>query len=129
MDEQERVTKEVGDSGTVTRREVVRDTSTISPAIMAQRVVYFIFGLIISLLAIRMLLLLLAANQSNAFVAFIYQLSSVFAAPFYGIFGYEPQYGSFVFEISTLVAIAVYALLGWGLASLFTIGSSKREVV
>lgn len=129
MDEQERVTKETGGDGTVTRREIVRDTSSPSIGTVAARIVYFIFGFIITLLAIRMLLLLMAANQGNPFVDFIYGLSGVFAAPFYGIFNYEPQYGSFIFEISTLVAIIVYALVGWGLASLFTLGTKDRDLV
>lgn len=127
MDEQEKITKETDGEGTVTRREVVRDTSAPTIGTVAARIVYLIFGFIITVLAIRMLLLLLAANQGNQFVDFVYGFSGVFAAPFYGIFSYEPQYGSFVFEVSTLVAIIVYALVGWGLASILTLGTKNRD--
>lgn len=127
MDKQERVTREMVGGDTVTHREVVHDVSTPPSAIVAQRVVYFVFGFIITILALRMLLLLLAANQGNSFVDFVYGLSNVFAAPFYGIFNYEPAYGNFVFEVSSLVAIAVYALLGWGIARLLTLGSNHPE--
>lgn len=117
--------EQVGDTNI--KRQTVAETATVSTGVMVQRAVYFIVGFIITLLALRIILLLLAANQGNAFVDFVYALSGVFAAPFYGIFNYEPAYGSFVFEISSVVAIAVYALLGWGIARLFTIGSSHPE--
>ncbi len=92
--------------------------------VVARRIVQYITGFIITLLALRLLLLLLGANETNAFVNFIYNLSGFFAAPFYGIFSYQPVYGSSVFEVSTLVAIIIYALIGWGIAKLFTLGSN-----
>lgn len=93
---------------------------------LAVRIVSFIVGFIVTLLALRILLLLLAANQGNAFVDFVYGLSGVFAVPFYGIFDYEPVYGESVFEISSVVAILVYALIGWGIAKLLTINSQRQ---
>lgn len=108
--------------------EVTEVRNTTPPvSITLQRLVYFIFGVIITLLALRIFLLLLSANPSNGFVDFVYQLSSVFAAPFYGILSYEPQYGSFIFEISSVVAILVYALVGWGIARLLTLGTDHPE--
>lgn len=112
----------------VRQTEVTEVRDSAPPAtITLQRLVYFIFGAIITVLGIRLLLLLLAANPGNAFVDFIYQFSGIFAAPFYGIFSYEPQYGSFIFEISTVVAILVYALVGWGIARLVTLGTDHPE--
>lgn len=95
--------------------------------IILQRVVWFIAGVIIALLALRVVLLLLAANRDAGFVDFIYGLSSFFASPFYGIFNYEPAYGQSVFELSSIVAIVVYALVAWGLAKLFTLTKSHPE--
>lgn len=118
--------EQVGDTNI--KRQVVDNSATVSTAVMIQRAVWFIVGFIITLLALRILLLLLAANQGNAFVDFIYTLSGVFAAPFYGIFNYQPEYGSFVFEISSVVAILIYALVGWGIAKLLTLGSTDRDV-
>jgi hypothetical protein len=131
MDREERTTevRETSDNaGGEVRRETVRSSSAVSSAVIARRVVYYITGFIVILLLIRMVLLLLAANQGNAFVDFIYGLSGVFAMPFYGIFSYTPAYGSSVFETSTVVAILVYGLVGWGIGKLFTIGSSRRDV-
>lgn len=107
----------------------VREPVGVSPAVVAARAIYFIFGVIEAFIVLRMVLLLLAANQSNAFVDFIYSISSIFVAPFFGIFGYTPTYGASVFEISSLVAIIVYALVCWGLVTLVTIGSRDRTEV
>lgn len=112
--------------GVTRQRTVARDT--VPTGVVAKRVVYYITGIIIALLAIRIILLLLAANQGNAFVDFIYALSGIFAAPFFGIFSYTPAYGSSVFEVSSVVAIIIYALIGWAIAKLFTLGSSRETV-
>lgn len=111
----------------VKRETVSRRTST-SGAVIFRRVVWYITGFIIALLLLRLLLLMLAANDSAAFVSFVYSLSSIFAAPFFGIFNYQPTYGQFTFEVSTVVAIIVYALIGWGIAKLATLGRSQGEV-
>ncbi len=108
-------------------RQTVDSRTSVPAAVLAKRVVYYVTGFIVILLLLRMLLLLLAANQGNAFVDFIYAISGFFAAPFYGIFSYTPAYGSSVFELSSLVAILVYALAGWGIAKLLTLGSTRRD--
>jgi hypothetical protein len=73
------------------------------------------------LLAFRFVLVLLGANPGSGFVDFIYTVSRPFAAPFFGIFGYQLDYGHSRVELSTLVAIAVYALVAYGIARLLTI--------
>jgi len=83
----------------------------------AKQILYFIFGAIEALLAIRFVLLALAANETSGFVRFIYGLSRPFVLPFQGIFG-EPALGASVFEWSALVGIVVYALIAYGLARL-----------
>ena len=104
----------------VERSEVVDGTST------AARIVWFITGVLLTLLAFRFLLVLLGANPSNGFANFIYTISHPFAAPFFGLFGYNLHYGISRAEISTLVAIAVYALVGFGIAKLLTIRRPRR---
>ena len=111
----------------VTDRRVVREDGA-SRSVVAERVVWYVTGVIIALLALRLILQLLGANQGNAFVDLVYGLSGVFAAPFFGMFSYEPSYGVSFFEVSTLVAILIYALLGWGVARLFTLGSRRKTV-
>ncbi|MBP7760370.1 hypothetical protein KA093_01080 [Candidatus Saccharibacteria bacterium] len=114
--------------GTTVQRQTVAERSSVPMTVVASRVVWYIVGFIVVLLALRMVLLLLSAQQGNAFVDFIYSFSAVFAAPFFGVFSYTPSYSGFTFEVSTLVAILVYVLVGWGLAKLLTIGSANPRV-
>lgn len=117
----------VTDNGERVQREVVHQTGRAAGSTVAQRVVYYIGGFVVALLALRLLLLLLAANQGNAFVDFVYSLSGLFVAPFQGIFG-TPTYGNSVFDISTIVAIIVYSLLTVGVAKLFTLTRPGNDV-
>ena len=131
--DQEKQTTEVQDTNekvgntNVSRQTVARKTAVPSN-LLGQRVVYYIGGVIVVLLALRVVLLLLGANQGNGFVDFIYGLSGFFAVPFYGIFSYQPTYGVSTLEVSSLVAIVIYALLTWGVAKLFTLGSTHEDV-
>lgn len=81
------------------------------------RVVYFVLGVLEVILLLRLIFRLLGANESSAFVMFLYNLSHIFVAPFNGIFN-DQALGRSVFEISTLVAMIVYALIAWGIVSL-----------
>lgn len=117
--------EQVGD--THVTRQSVASTTEVPGSVMGKRVVYYIGGAIISLLALRFVLALLGAAEGNGFVDFVYGLSAVFVSPFFGIFG-EPTYGASQLESSTLVAIIVYALLTVGVGKLFTLGSRREEV-
>ena len=128
--DQERQTTEVRETNvqegaTNVQRRTVAQTTQADGRVVASRVVWYIVGFIIVLLVLRLVLLLLGANDNNAFVGFVYALSGVFAWPFYGIFSYQPAYGQSVLEVSSLVAIAVYALIGWGISKLFTLNSAR----
>ena len=79
----------------------------------AKQIVWFIIGLIIAVIALRFVLLALGANQGNGFVNFIYGVGGISVLPFQGIFGSEPTYGRSYFETASLIAMAVYLLLGW----------------
>ncbi len=131
MDDQEEVTEvrttkeQVGN--TKVQKQSVARASSVPTTILLQRIVYFIVGVIVTFLLLRVVLLLLAANQGNAFVDFVYAVGGMFAAPFYGIFSYQPSYGTSTFEISSVVAIFVYLLVGWGIAKLLTIGSNQSD--
>jgi hypothetical protein len=81
----------------------------------AKQVIYFIFGVIEALLALRFVLLALGASEASPFVRLLYGLSRPFVLPFQGIFG-EPTLGASVIEWSSLVGIVVYALIAYGLA-------------
>lgn len=81
------------------------------------RVVWFVFGVIEVLIAIRFVLELLGANAAAGFVQFIYGLSGLFMAPFNAILGTARVSGA-TFEWSALLAIVVYALIAWGIVAL-----------
>lgn len=97
------------------RRRAVRDPNYTLARIA--RVIYFIFAVIESLIAIRAVLRLLGANRRNAFASFIFDATGPFVAPFRGLFD-EPAIGNQVLEWSSLVAILVYALLAYTLIRL-----------
>lgn len=105
-------TRESGDENVVAGR--THDTTL-------ERIIYYIMGLISTVLAIRFVLSLLGANTANSFANFIYSVSYPLVAPFFGLFGYKVQYGVARFEIETLVAIAVYAAVGYGIVQLIRI--------
>lgn len=94
--------------------------------VVLSRLVMYGFGVIEVLIAIRFVLKLLGANSRAAFVQLVYGLSDVFMAPFIAIFKTQRVEGS-VFELSALVAIAVYALVAWGIVALIRVVSPRVE--
>ena len=122
-------TVDVVDANDVDQRDTVRTTAVSADGrVVARRVIWYIAGVIITLLALRVILFMLGANRESGFVDFIYNISAVFAAPFSGIFP-APTYGQFFFDTASLVAIVVYALVAWGLAKLFTLNAPRTDVV
>jgi len=101
----------------------------VASSTLAARVIWYIAGVLLVLLAFRFVLALLGANPSNGFANFIYTVSHPFVAPFFSLFGYNLRYGVSRFEIYTLVAMAVYAVIAWGLARLVTIGRPHQHTV
>jgi hypothetical protein len=95
----------------------------------APGVIYVIFGILEALLAFRLVFKLLGANPNSGFVAFIYGLTQPLVAPFYGIFPQATTTGvttTATFEPATLIAMLVYALIGWGLTVLVASLTRRR---
>ncbi len=90
---------------------------------VAQRIIYFVGGIIFALIGLRILLSILGANQENMFANIIYSLSYPLVAPFFGLFNYKMQYGVSRFEFESLVALLVWVIVTGGLARLVTIPS------
>jgi uncharacterized protein YggT (Ycf19 family) len=80
-------------------------------ALHAAQIVALFFGVLEVLIAIRVVLKLLAANPVAEFSSFVYTFTEPFVAPFQGVFPTPAGLGS-VLEISSILAIIVYALLG-----------------
>jgi len=88
---------------------------------IAARVIWYIAGVLLVLLALRFFFVLLAANPANSVAKFVFNASHPFVAPFFSLFGYSIHYGVSKFETFTLVAMVIYALIAFGLARLVTI--------
>jgi hypothetical protein len=66
------------DAPVATTSEPVREN-------IAERIIYIIGGVLLTLLALRVLLSLLGANRANGFADFIYGVTYPFVAPFFGL--------------------------------------------
>jgi YggT family protein len=99
-------------------------------------VIWLLFGVLEALLGLRFVLRLVGANPESGFAAFVYGLTEPFLRPFYNVFG-TPQVGGSALETTTLLAMIVYALLGWLLVRLIellffrpsarTVSQTRRE--
>ncbi|HET9781303.1 MAG TPA: YggT family protein [Candidatus Dormibacteraeota bacterium] len=91
----------------------------------AAAIVGFVVGVVDIVIAARFLGKLLGASTQSAFVSFIITVSGPLVAPFQGIFGNGGSKTN-SFETADLVAIAVYAVIGWGLVMLIRIVTAPR---
>lgn len=94
--------------------QIVSTSSSI--AYKLSQLIWFIFGLIELLLAIRILLLLLGARLVG-FAGSIYDLSRVFVAPFQNIFP-SPSVSGAYFDSAAILAMIVWGLVAWGITAL-----------
>lgn len=89
---------------------------------VAERVIWFVAGILLVLLAFRFIFSLLGANTTNGIANFVYTTSHPFVAPFFGLFSYNNiDYGVSRFEVYTLVAMLFYGVVAWGLTALVNI--------
>ena len=112
-------------SASADRRSQVHTEVRTPVEVVLSRVVSFVFGAIEVVIAARFLLKLLGANPKSGFVQLVFSVSDIFMVPFNSVFRAQHVSGT-TFEWSALVAIAVYALLGWGAVALIR-AVSPRE--
>lgn len=106
------------------------DEKPVKNNFTAKRVIYYILGLLEILLAFRLIFKLLGANPGSGFVTFIYSITQIFLAPFNAIFRPAVTQGietKAVLEPSILIAMAVYALIAWGIVKLITTFRERKE--
>ncbi len=72
----------------------------------------FFVGIAEVFLGLRVVLRLFGANDSNGFVQWVYESSSVLLDPFRGIFPTRELASGSVIDFSALFAMVVYGLLG-----------------
>src|ERR1700686_4103043 len=87
--------------------------------------VWWIVGFIEVLIAIRLVLKLFGATPAP-FVRFMSGVTWPLVAPFPGIFN-TAQEGRSILEPESLVAMAIYALIGWGIVSLIRLMTRPRS--
>jgi len=80
----------------------------------ATQLVWLFLGILETMLGLRFFMKLIAANPDSPFAAFIYNVTNLFLLPFAGLTG-TPAYGGMQLEFATLIAMVVYALIGWGI--------------
>ena len=130
-------TTEVRSTTTVPRQEVDHaEMLTYDPyegrrlaAFRLTQLIYWVFALIEGLIAIRLILKALGANPSAGFSQFIYSITAALVAPFINLFS-NPSYGNSVLELSSVVALIVYALVAWLLGKLvwILVGETRSAV-
>ncbi len=79
----------------------------------ATQLIWLLVSILEALLALRFLLKLIGANPNSPIAALIYAFTGLFLAPFSGLTA-TPAAGGLVLEISTLFAMLIYGLIGWG---------------
>ncbi len=108
---------------TTSHRSVYREGGYNTRAVQA---VWWIVGFIDVLVAIRFVLKLFGANLAAPFVRFMYDVTWPLVAPFHGIFN-TAQEGRSILEPESLVALAIYALIGWGIVSAIRLMTRPRS--
>ncbi|NLF15179.1 MAG: YggT family protein [Anaerolineaceae bacterium] len=105
------VTQQPGYAAT---EQVTTDVAAERRLSLAQitRILMTILGILEIFLGLRFVLKLIAANPDSGFAAFIYGITRPFLAPFELLVG-TPTSGGTILEVTTLIAMAVYALFFW----------------
>jgi len=98
------------------------------PLYWARRVLSLLFGVLFTLLALRIVLLLLIADPSNDIVNFVYNITEPFVAPFRGMFQFDvvaPGNGS-VFDFAAVVALIGWLLIYLLIMAILRLGDRSR---
>jgi hypothetical protein len=93
--------------------------------------IWLLFGILEAAIGLRVFLKLIAANPSNLFAQLVYSFTELFLWPFAGL-TISPSVGGYTLEIPSVIAMIVYAVAAWVLASLIWIifsRSSSRSVM
>lgn len=113
-------------------RTVIQRTSPIQVLTISQdtlrRIIGLIqlgFGVLDGLIGLRFFLKLMAANPENAFAQLLCFITEPFLWLFRGLTR-TPSFEGIVIEFYDLIAIAVYAMLGWVITQLLWILFARR---
>ena len=93
----------------------------------ARQTIWFFFGVLETLLALRFLLLAFGANPASPFFGFVLAVTDPLAAPFANLVG-TPRYGNAVLELGTAFGMVIYLLVAIGLVKLVDLLLSREAV-
>lgn len=117
----------------IKRRVVEANPSTRQ--VIVNRVTQFLWlmaSIIIILLGIRFGLMLIAANPTNDFAAFIYDVTSLFTRPFQTLVNSPATEGGSVFDVAAIFAMVITLVVAWAVTSLirivFSTAGGRRQV-
>lgn len=99
---------------TARRKQIIRNIGAQQRLAVAKvnRIIWLLFGVLETLIGLRILLKMIGANPNNTFASFLYSVTDVFLWPFSGLIT-SPASGDMVLEISSIIAMFVYALAAW----------------
>lgn len=101
------------------QRQVVEnvDASRRTTISRITQLIWLFLGILEAVIGLRVLLKLIAANPENPLARLVYGFSDLFLWPFKGL-TIEPSAQGMVLEIPAIIAMFVYALIGWALVRL-----------
>lgn len=91
----------------------------------AEQIIWLIIGILEGLFGIRLVLKLIGANPEAGFSQLIYGVTAVFLVPFSNL-TQNPSAGTSVLEVTTLIAMLVYALFAWGVVRVMYVIFDRR---
>jgi YggT family protein len=114
--------------GYASTQQVTRDVAAENRLRMMQitRIMWTVAGILEILLGLRFMLKLIAANPGSGFAGFIYGITGAFTAPFNSLLGSPATEGS-ILEVTTLIAMGVYALFFWVVARVIQIATDRTS--
>ena len=103
------------DTGTAEIAQTVVEDNATERYVGMQRITQFIwlmFGVIIGLIALRVVLMLIAANPASGFASLVYGVTDIFLWPFMGL-TVTPSVSGMTLDIPAIIGMLVYLLVGW----------------
>jgi uncharacterized protein YggT (Ycf19 family) len=91
----------------------------------AVQVIWLVTSVVTTVIAIRFVLKLLGASTESGFVTFMYGMTDPLVAPFRAIFP-AASGSSSTLDVASLVAIVIYALIGWGVVAVVKLVTAPR---
>jgi uncharacterized protein YggT (Ycf19 family) len=111
-----------------TVRTTERVTSGPTGGEVARRFVGLLFGVLQALLILRIVLLLLVANQGNDVVSFIMGVTDPFIDPFRGMFQLDRiEAGESTLDVGAVVALIAWTLVEALILAALSIGARRGE--